>query len=539
MLSAVGCAPHTAGGILTIRLFNLFLALGNIYLILACLRLVFPEHPWRWMVGLLVAGFLPMHLYLYQYPTNHVLGCSLASLAIYLVLRIVCVSRAGMWNYVGLGLCLGFALLSIVSIFPLVVLAGAALLAKAYVARAEIPWRRAALRIGVMAALVPAVCGWYYVYVWTHLGTPIVANTGSGPGTPWPWWQDRGFRTSGDYLRFGQSLRSPLWSAWYSVGDGLYSTLWGDSYCGGRLGIDDRPPWRYDYLVAGMLLALAPSAAILLGCGTAIFRFLRKPTIVWTFLLAVGFVAVLVVLYGSLRVPYCFVKAFYGLAAAVPLCALAALGFDLLGASSRRLRGVVFLLVGVWALNSAASYVISPASAEAQNRLAMQLALDGRQSEAAARLEQRLSKHPDDDSARLLLAKLCINSKRDDAARRVLEVPAGQCERSWRHYLLGMVLAKQNHMYDAHREFQTALRLTPGDTDVASAYAQTILPGPNPRAAIDAWRNVLRVNPDLAQAHATLARLYLKAGEPAAAHQHEKYLRALDQWIRLRNAQRF
>ena len=72
-------------------------------------------------------------------------------------------------------------------------------------------------------------------------------------------------------------------------------------------------------------------------------------------------------------------------------------------------------------------------------------------------------------------------------------------------------------MDDAHRQFQAALRLTPGDTDVASAYAQTVLPGPNPRAAIDAWRNVLRVNPHLVQAHATLARLYLKAGEPAAA----------------------
>ena len=160
LLNVVGCAPDTPHGILTIRLFNLLLALTNIYIILACLRLVFPEHPRRWILGLVVAAFLPMHLYLYQYPTNHILGCTLASLAIYLVLRILCVSRAGLGNYVCLGLSLGFALLSIVSIGPLVVVVGAALLAKSYVSRAEIPWQRAALRMLVPAALVFAICGW-------------------------------------------------------------------------------------------------------------------------------------------------------------------------------------------------------------------------------------------------------------------------------------------------------------------------------------------------------------------------------------------
>ncbi len=141
LLSVVGYAPDTAGGILTTRLFNLALALGNIYIILACLRLMFPEHPRRWVLGLLVAGFLPMHLYLYQYRSTHILGCTLASLAIYLVLRILCVSRVSVWHYACLGLCLGLALLSIVSVSPLAALVGAALLAKSYVDRAEIPWR--------------------------------------------------------------------------------------------------------------------------------------------------------------------------------------------------------------------------------------------------------------------------------------------------------------------------------------------------------------------------------------------------------------
>ncbi len=163
LLNIVGSAPDTSPGILTLRLFNLVLALTNIYTILACLRLIFPEHPRRWVLGLLVAGFLPMHLYLYQYPTNHILGCTLASVAIYFVLRILCVSKAGLGNYVGLGLSLGLALLSIVSAIPLLVPVGIALLAKTYADRGEISWRRAALRLSLPAALVFAICGWYYV----------------------------------------------------------------------------------------------------------------------------------------------------------------------------------------------------------------------------------------------------------------------------------------------------------------------------------------------------------------------------------------
>ncbi|HEY4761322.1 MAG TPA: hypothetical protein VIH42_12135, partial [Thermoguttaceae bacterium] len=90
LLRVVGYAPHTANGILTIRLFNLVLAIINVFMILACLRLIFPEHPRRWVLGLLVAGFLPMHVYLYQYPNNHILAGTLASVSLYFVLRILC-----------------------------------------------------------------------------------------------------------------------------------------------------------------------------------------------------------------------------------------------------------------------------------------------------------------------------------------------------------------------------------------------------------------------------------------------------------------
>ena len=88
LLTVLGDAPDTSSGILAIRLLNVVMALGNVYLVLACLRLVFPEHPRRWILGLLIAGFLPMSIYLSHYPTNHIFAGTLASLTIYAAFRI-------------------------------------------------------------------------------------------------------------------------------------------------------------------------------------------------------------------------------------------------------------------------------------------------------------------------------------------------------------------------------------------------------------------------------------------------------------------
>ena len=62
---------------------------------LGSLDLLYPrKHPARGLVGLLFAAFLPMHLYLFQYPTNETLAATLAAVTVYLVLRILRVSGA-------------------------------------------------------------------------------------------------------------------------------------------------------------------------------------------------------------------------------------------------------------------------------------------------------------------------------------------------------------------------------------------------------------------------------------------------------------
>jgi len=531
LLRIVGEAANTPHGILAIRLLNLVLALGNIYAILACLRLIFPEHPRRWVLGLLVAGFLPMHVYHYQYPTNHILAGTLASLSIYCVLRILCVSGAGVRDYVFAGLALGLALLSVVSVGLLVVPMGVALAAKLYVDRTPLGRSRAALGMVLLAQVTFLVCGWYFLYVWTNLGTPLAANTGSGIGTPWPWWQDPGFRTGSDYLRFGQSLRSPIYSVWYSVWDGLYSTLWGDSVVGGTAVLGSRPPWSYDYMTAGMALALLPTAAILLGGVVALGRFLRQPTIVWTFLLGVAFSVALFVSYFPVLLPYFGpVKASYGLAGSVPLCVLAALGLDLLSGPWRWSRGLIFTFLGVWVCNVGATYWIPPAAPETQRYLSAQLARQGDVVEATRTLERSLADHPDDMSTRVSLTRLYAMGKLNSRARRLLELPSGGRDLCSRHYLEAVLAAEEGRRREAYDEFQAAMRLAPNDPGVACDYAAFVSAGPDVRVAIAAWRNALRIVPDANNYHAAIAQLYLKAGDAPSARRHQDYLRLLEQW---------
>ncbi len=530
LLSITGYATKSADGMLTIRLFNLVLALGNLGVIWLALRLIFPQHPRRWALGLLTAGFLPMYLYLYQTPSNHLLGTTLASLTVYLVLRLLSVPRAGARDYLFLGLATGAALLSGLLNGLLVPPLALALAGRFYIDRGQVRWSVAILRLSLFAVAAFAVCGWFYLRVWIHFGTPIVANTGLGPGATRPWWQDPGYRTASDYLRFGESLRSPLLSAWYSVWDGLYSTLWGDSYCAGMTELHSRPPWSYDLLAGGMVLALLPTTAVALATACAVVQFLRKPTMLWAFLLAVTYTVGCFLIYGPIMNPaYGAVKTFYGLAIAIPLCALTAWGLDLLAGNSRWGRGLVFVILGVWALNVAATYWIWPTALETKRYIAKRVGQpkeqggSGDMAEATRQLEKLLAEHPHDAGTRVLLARLCFSEEAGRRCWEFLELQPGQQDTAVRHLLRGWLLAKQGRVKDGLKELQTARDLDPNNLEAAEAYYSVAHESSDVRTSIDACRNVLRINPYQVNVHATLSQLYQKTGDADLARLHQDY----------------
>jgi len=82
-------------------------------------------------------------------------------------------------------------------------------------------------------------------------------------------------------------------------------------------------------MAAGFLLALVPTATILVGAIVSVVRFLRRPEPVSFLLLGVPCLTFAALVYMNLKLPfYCNVKAFYCLTALLPVCALGAVGAE-------------------------------------------------------------------------------------------------------------------------------------------------------------------------------------------------------------------
>jgi hypothetical protein len=83
LLNAVGLSAEENDGLSALRTVNCIVGLVHCWLALLCLRLLFPENPAAQAVGLLIAAFLPPHLYLSQYVTNEPLAGLFVTAAFY------------------------------------------------------------------------------------------------------------------------------------------------------------------------------------------------------------------------------------------------------------------------------------------------------------------------------------------------------------------------------------------------------------------------------------------------------------------------
>src|SRR5205807_4588823 len=119
-----------------------------------------------------------------------------------------------------------------------------------------------------------AVCSWHCALIGLSFVTPLFGNWDVVSG--FTWWQDPGYHTAADYLRFGLSLVHPLFSGFAGFPDGIYSTLWGDALLGGVSSLTIA--WNQQPMVAGYLWALIPTALLLTGAVGAMMQFIRKPS---------------------------------------------------------------------------------------------------------------------------------------------------------------------------------------------------------------------------------------------------------------------
>jgi Flp pilus assembly protein TadD len=404
-------------------------------------------------IGLLLAAFLPMHLYLAQYVTNEMLAATLATVAIYLCLRLLRSEVPRASQFAWLGVALGASILAKVTgilLLPIVIATVAGRLRSA-----RTPIIIAMRNLGLLVAMCLVVCGWHYARIWVRFGTPLVGNWDAISG--FRWWQYPGYHTAFDYVRFGRSLVHPLFSGVAGFADGIYSTLWGDALCGGASSL--AVAWNQQPLVAGYLWALIPTALIVIGAIAAIIQFVRKPSSELFLLLGFSAVLMLGLIFMTLKIPsYAQAKAFYALSAITPFCFFGALGWETATHVSKRLRFVLATLVLVWAMNGFATYWIIPsvgqhlyaakalavhdqidrANAEAARAVqvdpwnatarglhALGLSELGDDAEAVKEAERAVQLAPTDSEAHLNLAIAAVHTDRERAiaeARRAIEL---------------------------------------------------------------------------------------------------------------------
>jgi tetratricopeptide (TPR) repeat protein len=353
LLDSIGRSASQPETLVPLRAVNGALGVVNCWLILLCLRRVFPGNLTAQVVGLLIAAFLPVHLCLSLYVGNDVLAGTLATAAFYFLLRLLQSAEPPLWLHAALGLALGGAVLAKLTALPVVPACLLALAARPS-GRQNGTRLRAWTGLALTTILCLSVAGWHFVRVWLHTGAlGVPSSQGSA------WWQDPGFRTAGYFLDFGRSLVSPLFSGCYSFADGIYSTWWGDGLISGSAQLMYRPPWNYDLMNAVALLSLLFTAFMALGLALTARRLFCQLEPAWFAFVATLVASLVALIYFAVSAPWTGgIKAFYALPALLPFCVMVAAGWHWTAQKAAALRAAAWGVLLLWVLAAAGSFWI-------------------------------------------------------------------------------------------------------------------------------------------------------------------------------------
>lgn len=517
-LSLFNLSVGDPSGILVLRALTMFFGIVQFILVFFTLRLICPGRANLQLVGVGLAAFLPMQLYLSHYPTNETLAGCLSSVSVYLCLRILIKGDNSWKSHALLGLIVGAALLTKVTavlVVPFIVLALAKQLAAERAAAST--WLR---NLGSTILIAVLISSWHYIRI-SKYGSPLVG--GWEPDSGLVWWQDDGYRTISYFLRFGESLIRPLFSVTASLPDGLYSTFWGDGLCGGVMNLLVRPPWNYNLIGAGYLLSLLPAALLLIGAGVSTLELLRHHRSDTFVLVGLFWAMVFALIYFNLKVPcYASVKSFYALAVLVPLSSFGAIGWTIITRGRKSLQVVAGILLVIWALNSFFSVWVYH-SAEQHARMALRFE-DGHNFETALLEAQRaVDSDPSNANARTILALILDEASKDSSAaikqaeRAVALAPLD----SSNHLELGSLLLKQGERDKATSEARLAVEV--GPENVIARHFLSVCLFEHKKDSIAAAEEALAVSPFNAEIHYLLATALGQEGDWVNALRHFAY----------------
>lgn len=220
------------------------------------LKTVYPDRDDLCALGTVLGGLLPMNIYMSQHIGNEPMSGLFIAASIMTAYALFSSPANPFRRAALMGVFTGLALLSKVSIALL--LPGLSVMVVYSIARSE-GFKKAAKGLGVYASAAFFVSGWYYIRNWLVLGRPFVG------GWENVWSQDPGYRTMGQFLRFGESLHRPFYSGVNSFWDSIYSSLWTDGFLSAVIFYDYIPRWNYDFLLSSAYLSLVPMLVIIAG----------------------------------------------------------------------------------------------------------------------------------------------------------------------------------------------------------------------------------------------------------------------------------
>jgi tetratricopeptide (TPR) repeat protein len=516
ILSICKLSINDPASVIVLRALGTFFGVSQCALVLLTLRLLVPAR--TALIGLLLAAFLPMHLYVAHYVTNEILTAALATLTIYLSLRLLKNEAPRTRQFVAVGLALGATMLTKATGILLLPIVIAAVFARLFHMR--VPVAASFRDVALLFATCLAVGGWHYARIWVRFGTPLLGNWDVISG--FTWWQDPGYHTALDYFRFGRSLIVPMFSGFAGFADGVYSTLWGDGLSGGASSINIA--WNLRPMAAGYLCALVPTALILVGAGIAIFRLVRQPSSELFLLLAFSGIVLLGLTIMTLKLPsYEQAKAFHGLSALTPLCFFGALGWQAVTHSRTYLRVIVTALVLLWAMNSLATFWIIPSVPQhlaAVKILGHQGKIEKADAEAAKAVEVDPTSAAAHDYRALSLSELGNDAEAIKEAERAVQLAPTD---SAAHLSLA-IPATRLDIERAIAEARRAIELGPENLSAYQLLMQCLLKSARYSEATELGPEWLAVSPFDADAHSALATAMAQTGDLTTAARHLGYV---------------
>jgi hypothetical protein len=503
-LGVAGVATHQATAALIVRATSIALGALHLLFLFGSLRLIFPDRRGPVLAGLVIGAFIPAVLLQFQFVGNDALAMTLSAGAVYCTLLALRRETTSIALHAAVGIVLGLAMLAKASA---VVPAAVVFLVLAAHAVAGGRVARDRLRATAVAGVTfVATCGWHFLAVWQRFGNPLAGNW--DPRVLPAWWQDPGYLTPSFFTRWGASLREPLMSAYGSFWDGIYTTLWGDGLIAGRSGLWIAPPWDWERMAAGYVLALVPTVLIVLGAIVFVSRMVRRPGAVEGLIVGLGCVSGFALATWPLRLPiYSVIKASFILPATLSLAAFAGAGFAWVTSRSRVLRAVVLVAVGVWVLNVGGTFWIPRDGGDAMARLAWLEATGAPGSGGAGELfEGVLRTDPELPLSRLAdVRRLESAGRTEEATATLRDLVADHPHHLRARQRLALLLESQGATEEAEAQFRRVVEEVPSAAVARFALGRLLAArGAHSEAVVELRRSVATL-PELAEAHHELA----------------------------------